>query len=409
MLAHAEMVALAALPPDKERALDNVLYTTLSPCPMCFGAIVVARVGHVHIGALYPAWQGIERLPELAHEVQRRWPQIHGPAQRPCWRVVVDRVVLRRHVAGAGREQWAVVPDGDQVAVMRAATGTWAPAGAFPTVEDAIAGTTALREVHRETASFYDLAPGLNEHEFVALLDPCDAEGSDDPDEWPDEELDACEWEELDIWSRADEFTFHRRVARVGDWDLAWIDDDGVHVPVLADEDGFRALAEIASTKVATYLLVTSMIAGDGGNDLVLIAPGVACNVPTGEEAEYGETGYFLVGYPDDGTPDQQAAAIAGWLDDIKFTFWAAMLLEPLDPGSTIPAEDREAWDEFDSFKRAVYLEVPDGIEPLLPSELTEISGMYKRIAEARRNPAGEVGRELIASNYSELFFSGLW
>jgi hypothetical protein len=131
--------------------------------------------------------------------------------------------------------------------------------------------------------------------------------------------------------------------------------------------------------------------------------------VGAGRGVPHGGGRDFLVGYPDDGTPDQQAAAIAGWLDDIKFTFWAAMLLEPLDPGSTIPAEDREAWDEFDSFKRAAYLKVPDGIEPLLLSELTEISGMYERIAEARRNPAGEVGRELIASNYSELFFSGLW
>jgi tRNA(Arg) A34 adenosine deaminase TadA len=83
LLAHAEMGALAALPPDKQRARDSVLYTTLSPCPMCFGAIVVARVGRVHVGAVDPTWLGIERLPELADEVQRRWPQIHGPLTGP--------------------------------------------------------------------------------------------------------------------------------------------------------------------------------------------------------------------------------------------------------------------------------------------------------------------------------------
>ena len=83
LLAHAEMGALAALPAEKERARDSVLYTTLSPCPMCLGAIVVARVGQVHVGAVDPTWQGIERLPELADEVRRRWPRMHGPLAGP--------------------------------------------------------------------------------------------------------------------------------------------------------------------------------------------------------------------------------------------------------------------------------------------------------------------------------------
>lgn len=83
LLAHAEMGALAALPVEKDRARDSVLYTTLSPCPMCFGAIVVAQLGHVHIGATDPTWQGIERLPELADEVRRRWPRIQGPFTGP--------------------------------------------------------------------------------------------------------------------------------------------------------------------------------------------------------------------------------------------------------------------------------------------------------------------------------------
>ena len=78
LLAHAEMEALAALPPDRDHACDGVLYITLSPCPMCLGAIVVARVGEVHLGAVDPTWLGIERLPDLNDEVQRRWPQIHG-------------------------------------------------------------------------------------------------------------------------------------------------------------------------------------------------------------------------------------------------------------------------------------------------------------------------------------------
>ena len=50
---------------------------------MCLGAIVVARIGHVHLGAIDPTWLGIERLPDLNDEVQRRWPQIHGPLPGP--------------------------------------------------------------------------------------------------------------------------------------------------------------------------------------------------------------------------------------------------------------------------------------------------------------------------------------
>jgi tRNA(Arg) A34 adenosine deaminase TadA len=83
LLAHAETEALAALPPDKDRARDSVLYTTLSPCPMCLGAIVVARIGHVHLGAIDPTWLGTERLPDLNDEVKHRWPQIHGPLPGP--------------------------------------------------------------------------------------------------------------------------------------------------------------------------------------------------------------------------------------------------------------------------------------------------------------------------------------
>lgn len=83
LLAHAEMEALGALPPGKQRARGAVLYTTLSPCPMCLGAIVVARVGQVRIGAVDPTWRGIERLPDLNDEVQRRWPRIHGPLPGP--------------------------------------------------------------------------------------------------------------------------------------------------------------------------------------------------------------------------------------------------------------------------------------------------------------------------------------
>ena len=54
--AHAEIIALreAARVAGSWRVLDAVLYVTLEPCPMCAGAIVLARVPRVVYGASDP-------------------------------------------------------------------------------------------------------------------------------------------------------------------------------------------------------------------------------------------------------------------------------------------------------------------------------------------------------------------
>jgi tRNA(Arg) A34 adenosine deaminase TadA len=83
LLAHAEMEALSAVPDDKEAARHTRLYTTLHPCPMCLGATVIARVGHLTFGAYDPTWLGIERLPQLNQEVEHRWPTVEGPLPGP--------------------------------------------------------------------------------------------------------------------------------------------------------------------------------------------------------------------------------------------------------------------------------------------------------------------------------------
>jgi tRNA(adenine34) deaminase len=54
--AHAEMIAItqAAEWLKSWRLNDCTLYVTLEPCPMCAGAILQARIGHIVFGAFDP-------------------------------------------------------------------------------------------------------------------------------------------------------------------------------------------------------------------------------------------------------------------------------------------------------------------------------------------------------------------
>jgi tRNA(adenine34) deaminase len=54
--AHAEMIALtqAANFLKSERLLNCTLYVTIEPCPMCAGAMVLARIKRLAFGALDP-------------------------------------------------------------------------------------------------------------------------------------------------------------------------------------------------------------------------------------------------------------------------------------------------------------------------------------------------------------------
>jgi tRNA(adenine34) deaminase len=56
--AHAEMIAItqAAESLQNERLTDTVLYVTAEPCPMCAGAIVLARIKRVVFGTEESKW-----------------------------------------------------------------------------------------------------------------------------------------------------------------------------------------------------------------------------------------------------------------------------------------------------------------------------------------------------------------
>jgi len=80
-LAHAEMDVLAQLPVgDYEH---HTIWTTLEPCLLCMSAVVTSHVGVVRFAAPDPLWLGIERLPEINAQADKRWPERIGPLTGP--------------------------------------------------------------------------------------------------------------------------------------------------------------------------------------------------------------------------------------------------------------------------------------------------------------------------------------
>jgi len=69
-LAHAEMNALALLPPGP--AAGKTITTTFEPCLMCASAIVQVRIGHVSFAAADPVFDGLhDWLGEFAFAAER--------------------------------------------------------------------------------------------------------------------------------------------------------------------------------------------------------------------------------------------------------------------------------------------------------------------------------------------------
>jgi tRNA(adenine34) deaminase len=82
--AHAEMIVLQkAAVLLKEKWLEECdLYVTLEPCPMCAGAISLARIRRLYFGAYDPKGGGVEHGPRVFdHPTCHHRPEIIGGIQ----------------------------------------------------------------------------------------------------------------------------------------------------------------------------------------------------------------------------------------------------------------------------------------------------------------------------------------
>ncbi len=90
--AHAELLALraAAARFGSERLVGCDLYVTLEPCPMCAGAIALARIRRLYYGAPDPKGGGVEHGPRVfAHPTCHHVPEVYGGiAEADCARLL---------------------------------------------------------------------------------------------------------------------------------------------------------------------------------------------------------------------------------------------------------------------------------------------------------------------------------
>ena len=98
--AHAEMLALraAAAAAGSERLTGCDLYVTLEPCPMCAGAISLARIRRLYYGAPDPKTGGVEHGARVfAQPTCHHAPEVYGGiAEAECAALLRRFFQLRR-------------------------------------------------------------------------------------------------------------------------------------------------------------------------------------------------------------------------------------------------------------------------------------------------------------------------
>jgi tRNA(adenine34) deaminase len=92
--AHAEMLVIraAAAALGTERLIGCGLTVTLEPCPMCAGAISLARIARLWYGAPDHKGGGVEHGPRVfAHPTCHHRPEVYGGiAERACAALLTD-------------------------------------------------------------------------------------------------------------------------------------------------------------------------------------------------------------------------------------------------------------------------------------------------------------------------------
>jgi tRNA(adenine34) deaminase len=90
--AHAEMIAItqAATALASWRLEDCILYVTLEPCPMCAGAIVLARLPMVVYGAADPKAGACDTLYNITSDrrLNHRSQVVSGVLAKPCGEIL---------------------------------------------------------------------------------------------------------------------------------------------------------------------------------------------------------------------------------------------------------------------------------------------------------------------------------
>lgn len=98
--AHAEMLVIraATLLLGTERLTGLDLHVTLEPCPMCAGAIALARIARLYWGAADPKSGGVEHGPRIfAHPQCHHRPELYpGIGEAPSAALLRDFFAARR-------------------------------------------------------------------------------------------------------------------------------------------------------------------------------------------------------------------------------------------------------------------------------------------------------------------------
>jgi len=92
--AHAEIIALreAARALGAWRLAGTTMYVTIEPCPMCAGALVLARVEHLVYGAPDPKGGGVDTLYQIGQDgrLNHTFTVTGGVLEEECARLLRD-------------------------------------------------------------------------------------------------------------------------------------------------------------------------------------------------------------------------------------------------------------------------------------------------------------------------------